>query len=113
MGGGAPPIGGAAPAAAPAGDAKSFPESVEQTFRGNPVAGPKVASVEWSAPDKGRVVMTGFPMQAMPDAMRNMYLDKMSKGVREGKAKFQVSGPVSIDIVDGASGTVMATVTAD
>ncbi|MBY0278028.1 tetratricopeptide repeat protein, partial [Candidatus Binatia bacterium] len=113
MAGGAPPMAGAAPAAAPAGDAKSFPESVEQTFRANPVAGPKVAKVEWPAADKGRVVMNGFPMQAMPEAMRNMYVDKMTKGVRDGKTKFGVSGPVTIDIVDGASGTVMATVTAD
>jgi len=104
---------GGAPAAAPAGDAKSFPESVEQTFRGNPVAGPKVAKVEWLAPDKGRVVMNGFPMQAMPDAMRDMYLEKMTKGVRDGKAKFAIGGPVKIEIVDGASGDVMATVEAN
>ena len=110
MAGGAPPMAGAAPAAA---DAKSFPESVEQTFRGNPVAGPKVAKVEWSAPDKGRVVMNGFPMQAMPEGMRNMYVDKMTKGVRDGKTRFGVAGTVTIDIVDGASGDVMATVTAD
>jgi Tfp pilus assembly protein PilF len=112
-GGAAPPMAGGAPAAAPAGDAKSFPESVEQTFRGNPVAGPKVAKVEWPSPDKGRVVMNGFPMQAMPEGMRNMYVDKMTKGVRDGKTKFGVSGPVTIDIVDGASGDVMATVTTD
>lgn len=124
---GAPPAAGAGgmPGAAPGGmppgaasagaaaDAKSFPESVEQTFRGNPVAGPKVAKVEWPAPDRGRVVMAGFPMQAMPDAMRDMYLDKMTKGVRDGKSKFGVTGTVTIDIVDQASGDVMATVTAD
>jgi tetratricopeptide (TPR) repeat protein len=112
MTGGGP---GAAPAAggAPATAAKTFPESVEQTFRGNPVAGPKVAKIEWPAADKGRVVMSGFPMQAMPDAMRDMYLDKMSKGVREGKAKFAVPGTVTIEIVDQASGDVMATVTAE
>jgi len=109
----APPMAGGAPAAAPAGDAKSFPESVEQTFRGNPVAGPKVAKVEWLAPDKGRVVMNGFPMQAMPDAMRDMYLEKMTRGVRDGKTKFAISGPVKIEIVDGASGDVMATVEAN
>ncbi len=113
MGGGAPPMAGAAPAAAPAGNAKSFPESVEQTFRGNPVAGPKVAKVEWPSADKGRVVMNGFPMQAMPEGMRNMYVDKMTKGVRDGKAKFGVGGTITIDIVDGASGDVMATVTAE
>jgi hypothetical protein len=37
----------------------------------------------------------------------------MTKGVQESKAKFAVQGPVAIEIVDQASGDVMATVTAD
>jgi tetratricopeptide (TPR) repeat protein len=105
--GGAPAGAGAAPAAA------SFPAGVEQVFRGNPVAGPKVASIEWPAADRGRVVMNAFPMDQMPEPMRASYLDKMTKGVREAKQKFAVSGPVTIDIVDQSSGDVMATVTAD
>ena len=56
--------------------------------------------------------MNGFPMQAMPEGMRMMYVEKMTKGVRDGKTKFGVAGTVTIDIVDGASGDVMATVTA-
>lgn len=112
MAGGPPAAGtgGGAPAAAPA---TTFAAGVEQVFRGNPVAGPKVARVEWPSPDKGRVVMNSFPMQAMPESMRDMYLDKMTKGVQESKAKFAVSGPVAIEIVDQTSGDVMATVTAD
>ena len=27
---------------------------------------------QWPAPDKGRVTMNGFPMQAMPEGMRMM-----------------------------------------
>ena len=49
-------------------------------------------------------------MGAMPDSMRDMYLDKMKKGVTETKQKFAVEGPVAIEIVDQASGDVMATV---
>jgi Tfp pilus assembly protein PilF len=107
---GAPPMGAAAaaPAAAPA---TTFAGGVEQVFRGNPIAGPKVAKVEWPAPDHGRVLMNSFPMQAMPDVMRNSYLEKMTKGTREAKEKFAVQGAVTIDIVDQSSGEVMATVT--
>jgi len=113
---GAPPMAAAsAPAAGAAGvpAATTFAAGVEQVFRGNPVAGPKVARVEFSAPDRGRVQMNSFPMQAMPDAMRDSYLDKMTKGVREAKGKFAVQGPVTIEIVDQASGEIMATVTAE
>jgi tetratricopeptide (TPR) repeat protein len=110
MAGGPPAAGAGGGAAAPA---TTFASGVEQVFRGNPVAGPKVARVEWPSADKGRVVMNSFPMQAMPESMRDMYLDKMTKGVQESKAKFAVQGPVAIEIVDQASGDVMATVTAD
>jgi tetratricopeptide (TPR) repeat protein len=109
----APPAMGGAPGAAPpasAPPATTFASGVEQVFRGNPVAGPKVARVEWPSADKGRVVMNSFPMGAMPDSMRDMYLDKMKKGVTETKQKFAVAGPVAIEIVDQASGDVMATV---
>jgi hypothetical protein len=108
---GAPPAGAAAAAApAPGAAPTTFAGAVEQVFRGNPVAGPKVARVEWPSPERGRVVMSAFPMQAMPEAMRLGYLDKMTKGVREAKEKFAVAGPVTVEIVDAGSGDVMATV---
>lgn len=110
---GAPPMGApaAGPAAAAAAPATTFAGAVEQVFRANPVAGPKVARVEWPTPDHGRVLMNSFPMQAMPDVMRNSYLEKMTKGAREAKEKFKVQGPVTIEVVDQGSGEVMATVT--
>lgn len=117
---GAPATGGAAvagpgpaagPGAAGAPPPDTFAASVEQVFRGNPVAGPKVARVEWPSEARGRVVMNSFPMEAMPDPMRNSYLEKMTKGVREAKERFSVAGPVEVEIVDQVSGQVMATVT--
>ena len=104
-------MGGAAPNAPAAAPPTTFAGGVEQVFRGNPIAGPKVARVEWPTPDHGRVLMNSFPMQAMPDVMRNSYLEKMTKGTREAKEKFAVQGAVTIDIVDQSSGEVMATVT--
>jgi Tfp pilus assembly protein PilF len=108
---GAPAMGGAAAAPVAAAPATTFAGAVEQVFRGNPIAGPKVARVEWPSPDHGRVLMNSFPMQAMPDVMRNSYLEKMTKGAREAKEKFAVQGAVTIEVVDQSSGEVMATVT--
>lgn len=102
---------GAAPAAPPAAAAPSgFAGAVEQVFRDNPVAGPKVARVEWPSPERGRVVMTSFPMDAMPEAMRASYLEKMTNGVRQAKQQFAVDGTVTVEIVDAGSGAVMATI---
>lgn len=110
---GAPAAGSDGAPASATSEPQSFAAGVEQVFRSNPVAGPKVTRVEWPSPERGRVVMTAFPMDQMPDAMRDGYLDKMTKGVREAKEKFSVAGPVTIEIVDAASGNVMATVEAN
>jgi len=120
---GHPPAGPGAPAEAAAGGAAgrlaeaptaaapaTFAAGVEQLFRTHPIAGPKVARVEWPAEDRGRVLMSGFPMGAMPEAMRTSYLEKMKKGVAEARDRFAVTTPVTVEIVDQASGEVMATV---
>lgn len=116
-GAGAPPMGGAetaaAPqAAAPAADATTFPAAVEGLFRNAPVAGPKVAKVEWPDPAKARVLMAQFPMSSMPDVMRNMFLDRLKKGIGEARQKFSVGAPIEVEIVDQASGDVMEKFTA-
>jgi hypothetical protein len=99
----------AAPAAAanPAADAATFPAAVEGLFRAAPVAGPKVARVEWPEPSRARVLMAGFPMAGMPDVMRNRFLDRLKTGIAEARQKFSVSAPIDVEIVDQASGDVM------
>ena len=112
--------GATAPAAAPAGQgvaaaggaptATSFPDAVEQLFRGHPIAGPKVQKIEWPEPGHGRVIFANFPMDQMPPFMRDKYLDRMRGEIGEAQKRFQVKGPVSVDLVDQATGNVMARV---
>jgi cytochrome c-type biogenesis protein CcmH/NrfG len=99
-----------AAAARPAADATTFPASVEALFRNHPIAGPKIVAIEWPSPDRGRVVMQDFPMDAMPESMRDSYLDKMRKGVGDAKTRFAMTGKVTVELVDRASGRVMASV---
>jgi cytochrome c-type biogenesis protein CcmH/NrfG len=108
--GGAPGTAGSGGGATAGAAPSSFPASVEQIFRSHPIAGPKIVAVEWPSPDRGRVVMSDFPMGAMPEAMRESYLDKMRKGVGDAKARFAVSEKVTVELVDRASGKVMASV---
>jgi tetratricopeptide (TPR) repeat protein len=96
----------AAPKEAPAG--KDFPSTVENVFRSAPVAGPKVAKVEWPDAKHARVLMEGFPMAGMPDVMKNRFLDRLKGGIAAARQRFSVNEPISIEIVDQGSGDVMA-----
>ncbi len=107
---GAPPGGPAAPAAQAAAPADSFTGAVEQLFRGHRIAGPKVVAIEWPEPTHARVMMAGFPMDQMPEVMKIGYLGKMSTGVKAAQDRFEVDGPVKVDLVDQPTGNIMATV---
>jgi tetratricopeptide (TPR) repeat protein len=106
----APPGAGGTQAAAAAPAPDSFQGVVESLFRDHRIAGPKVVEIQWPEPGRGRVIMTAFPMEQMPEVMRIGYLGKMSDGVRAAQERFAVEGDVRIDIVDRESGTVMASV---
>jgi tetratricopeptide (TPR) repeat protein len=108
-GGGMPGMGGAPPSVS-MGDAKSFPEAVEALFRSHSIAGPRVQKVEWKSATAATVTFSGFPMNSMPEPMRNKYLERMTTAVGEAQKKFTVSGEVKIELLDSASGEVMATV---
>lgn len=106
---GAPAAGEPDPAMAASdpADAGSFTTAVENVFRGAPIAGPKVARVEWPSPQRARVVMADFPMAGMPEVMRNRFLERMKTGIAEARKRFSIQHSVSFEIVDQASGDVM------
>jgi hypothetical protein len=52
--------------------------------------------------------MAGFPMDQMPEVMRISFLGKMEAGIREAEKKFSIEKNVRVEIVDRASGQVMA-----
>jgi tetratricopeptide (TPR) repeat protein len=113
--GAAPPAGGApaaassasAPAAAPA----TFHGEVEQVMRNLPFAGPKVGSLQWAGDLKGKVLMNSFPMDQMPPFAKAKFLGDIKSGIETAKKDHKVTGKVTLDIVDGASGKVMDSIT--
>jgi Flp pilus assembly protein TadD len=94
----------------PPAAAGTFQESMEQMLRGLPIAGPKVASLQWPSPTKTRVLMDNFPMDQMPPFAANKFMTDLKAGIDQVKTAHQVSGQVEVDICDGASGRVMQTV---
>ncbi len=99
------------PAAAPTAGAKDFHGAIEQMFRGMPTAGPKVGSVQWPDKLKARILMDNFPMDQMPAPAKKMFLAELKAKIDTAKKDNNISSPVEVNIVDGASGRVMETIT--
>ncbi|MGA7872070.1 MAG: hypothetical protein WCA22_14380, partial [Candidatus Binatus sp.] len=78
---------------------------------GLPVAGPKVGSVEWPDKFKAKVLMDNFPMDQMPPFAKDKFLSDLKAGIDSAKKDNNISAPVEVNIVDGASGRVMETIT--
>ena len=91
--------------------AKDFHGAIEQMVRGLPIAGPKVGSVQWPAELKAKILMDNFPMDQMPPFAKTKFLSDLKAGIDTAKRDNNVSAPVELDIVDGASGRVMETIT--
>ncbi|MGB8684744.1 MAG: tetratricopeptide repeat protein [Candidatus Binatus sp.] len=101
----------ASPAAATASSGDDFHDAVEEMVRGLPIAGPKVTTVEWPDKLKAKVFMADFPMDQMPPFAKTKFLTDLKAGIDSAKKDNNISSPVEVDIVDGASGSVMETIT--
>ena len=99
------------PAVAPTAGATDFHGAVEQMVRGLPIAGPKVGSIQWPDQLKARVLMDSFPMDQMPPNAKEAFLAELKLKIHKAKKDNNISSPVEVDFVDGASGRVMETVT--
>jgi hypothetical protein len=84
---------------------------MEQMLRGLPIAGPKVASVEWPSATRVRVLMDNFPMDQMPPFAAAKFLSDLKSGIGEVKSAHAVKTPMEIDLCDLASGRVMESIT--
>ncbi len=94
-----------------AADSSSFKDAMERMLRNLPIAGPKVASVQWSSATRVRVLMDNFPMDQMPPFAAAKFMSDLKSGIGNVKAAHDFRGPVEVDMCDVASGRVMQSVT--
>jgi tetratricopeptide (TPR) repeat protein len=85
LGGGAAPAsqGASNPGQAPpavAADSSGFKGAMERMLRDLPIAGPKVASVQWSSATRARVLMDNFPMDQMPPFAAARFMSDLKTG---------------------------------
>jgi tetratricopeptide (TPR) repeat protein len=89
---------------------ESFQKRTESALRGHPIVGPKIVAFRWQSATVGEVRLREFPMQGMPEMVRQKFLDRLKDELTDAKQKSGASGAAKLDLVDDASGQVMATV---
>jgi tetratricopeptide (TPR) repeat protein len=113
-GGGVPSAAGAtkqqAAANSPASNPDTFQGAIELMLRDLPIAGPKVASVQWPSQNDARVLMDNFPMDQMPPFALAKFTGDLKSGIARIKAAHHITKEVKVDICDAASGRVMQSV---
>ena len=107
---GSAPNASSAAAAPGVGAGPTFQGAVADMMRKLPVAGPKVASVQWPSATRARVMMDNFPMDAMPPFARDKFIADIKSGLTDAKHAHNVAGTVTLDIADAQSGRVMESV---
>jgi hypothetical protein len=102
----------AAPAApaAEAATSGTFQSAIETIFRQNQVMASKIQRIEWSGEHIARLYLNDFPMNAMGEQMRTMFMDRMRGRFKEQKQKHGVTAVTTVELVDNASGQVMETI---
>jgi tetratricopeptide (TPR) repeat protein len=99
-----------AAANSPAPNPATFQGAMEQMLRDLPIAGPKVASVQWPSQNDARVLMDNFPMDQMPPFAIAKFTGDLKSGIDRIKAAHHITGAVKVDICDAVSGRVMQSV---
>ncbi|MGB6564028.1 MAG: tetratricopeptide repeat protein, partial [Candidatus Binataceae bacterium] len=100
----------ASSASGSSGSSATFQDAVADMMRNLPVAGPKVAAVQWPSTMRAKVMMDNFPMDAMPPFARNKFIADIKSGLTDAKSAHKVAGTVTVDIADAQSGRVMGSV---
>lgn len=111
---GHPPLGEGADGGAPGGAAEvalsSGPQGeVEAVFKNHPIVGPRVSRFEWDHDTQLKVWVRDFPMKQMPEGVRTVFMTKIGASLAELHKKAGNADPYRAEIVDEATGEVMAT----
>ena len=101
---------GSSASSSASGPAGTFQDAVADMMRKLPVAGPKVAAVQWPSTMRAKVMMDNFPMAAMPPFARDKFIADIKSGLENAKRAHKVAGTVTVDIADAQSGRVMESV---
>jgi hypothetical protein len=72
--------------------------------------GERIVRVDWRGPAEARVMVQGFPMDGMPEAVRDKFTARLTEELRAAAQANPAGGAVKVEIADAGAGRVMATV---
>jgi len=84
-----------------------FQRQAEKPFVTHPMIGPRVVSFEWKSPTSMAVKIADFPMDKMPPFARTKFETGMATRIGDIASRNAVAGPVTVELIDNASGSVM------
>ncbi len=97
----------------PTNASNDFQRKAEKPLVTHPIVGPRVAAFEWTGPQSLRAKIADFPMDQMPPFARAKFKSGMAEKLAAVAKEAGVSGNVSVEIVDQATGRVMDTLGSD
>ena len=95
---------GDAPDAPPA---ENYRAAVEQGLRAHPILGLKITRFEWPDDTRVRVIVDEFPMDKMPESVRNLFRGRLETIIYDAKEQFEIGDERTIELVDASTDTVM------
>src|SRR5262245_38769207 len=66
---------------------ESFQERTESALRNHSIVGPKIVAFRWQSATAGEVRLREFPMQGMPEMVRQKFLDRLKNELTDAKLK--------------------------
>jgi hypothetical protein len=94
----------------PSNASSDFQKQVQKPLVTHPIVGPRIASFDWSSPTSVTVKIADFPMDRMPPFARAKFKSGIADKVAAAAKANGVAGPVTMQIEDAASGSVMETI---
>lgn len=93
--------------------ANAFQRAAEKPLITHPIIGPRMAGFEWTGPAAVRAKIADFPMEQMPPFALVKFRAGMGEKIAAAARDNGVTGIVTVELVDAASGRVMETLSAD
>jgi cytochrome c-type biogenesis protein CcmH/NrfG len=100
----------AAVGAAPASPRSPFQEAVEASLREHQILGPRITRIEWPEPGAARVLVGSFPMEHMPDAVRQTFEQRLTGYLTSAREAHPIEGAIHVTLVDAESGRELTSV---
>ncbi len=98
---------GAAGAHAETNATSEFQKAADELLTSQPIFGQRIARIDWTGPSAARVLVSDFPMEQMPEVMRNKFKANLNGALSSLAADHGVGSPISVELVDATTGRVL------